>query len=92
MSARILRRSPWYRASNGHQSVSEDYDPWEVSVPTLLIFSSDEIGQGTVAETAPLMTGPYRVVQPTGDHFVVDEQPKIVADETLAQLRAYSIE
>jgi pimeloyl-ACP methyl ester carboxylesterase len=79
----------WYRASDGHKSVIEDFDPWEVSVPTLLIFGSDDMGQGTVADTAPLMKGPYRVVQPKGAHFIVDEQPKAVADETLAHLRAY---
>jgi len=39
----------------------------------------------------PLMTGPYRVVRPTGGHFIVDEQPKVVAEEILAQLRAYPI-
>jgi pimeloyl-ACP methyl ester carboxylesterase len=81
----------WYRASNGHKSVIEDFAVWTVNVPTLLIFGTDDIGQGTLADTAPLMTGPYRVVQPKGGHFVVDEQPKAVADETLAQLRAYPI-
>jgi pimeloyl-ACP methyl ester carboxylesterase len=81
----------WYRASDGHKKVIDDFDAWKVSVPTLLIFGSDDIGQNTVAATTPFMTGPYRVVQPKGDHFVVDEQPKPVADETLAQLRAYPI-
>jgi pimeloyl-ACP methyl ester carboxylesterase len=81
----------WYRASDGHKSVIEDFDPWEVNVPTLLIFGSEDIGQGTVADTRPLMTGPYRVVQPAGAHFIVDEQPEVVAEETLAHLRAYPI-
>jgi pimeloyl-ACP methyl ester carboxylesterase len=81
----------WYRASNGHKSVIEDFEIWEVNVPTLLIFGSKDIGQGTVAGSAPFMKGPYRVVQPEGAHFIVDEQPKAVADETLAHLRAYPI-
>ena len=46
------------------------------------------MGQGTVTDAAPLMTGPNRVVQPEGDHFIVDEQPQVVPEETLAQLRA----
>jgi pimeloyl-ACP methyl ester carboxylesterase len=81
----------WYRASDGHKSVINDYDIWEVNVPTLLIFGSKDIGQGTVAGSAPYMKGPYRVVQPDGAHFIVDEQAKVVADETLAQLRAHPI-
>jgi pimeloyl-ACP methyl ester carboxylesterase len=81
----------WYRASNGHKSVIDDFTIWEVNVPTLLIFGSKDIGQGTLAGSAPYMKGPYRVVQPEGAHFIVDEQPKAVADETLAQLRAYPI-
>jgi len=81
----------WYRASDGHKSVIEDFAPWEVNVPTLLIFGSDDIGQGTVADTQPLMTGFFRVVQPKGAHFIVDEQPQVVADETLAHLRAYPL-
>jgi pimeloyl-ACP methyl ester carboxylesterase len=81
----------WYRASDGHKSVINDYDIWEVNVPTLLIFGSKDIGQGTLAGSAPYMKGPYRVVRPDGAHFIVDEQPKVVADETLAQLRGYPI-
>jgi pimeloyl-ACP methyl ester carboxylesterase len=81
----------WYRASNGHKIVIDDFEVWEVSVPTLLIFGSKDIGQGTLARSAPYMKGPYRVVQPVGAHFIVDEQPKVVADEVLAQLRAYPI-
>ncbi|MBN2193555.1 MAG: alpha/beta fold hydrolase [Polyangiaceae bacterium] len=81
----------WYRASDGHRSVLEDFDDWKVDVPTLLIFGTDDMGQGTVTDTAPLMTGPYRVVQPDGSHFIVDEQPRVVAEETLAHLRAHPI-
>jgi pimeloyl-ACP methyl ester carboxylesterase len=79
----------WYRASDGHKSVINDFEIWEVNVPTLLIFGSKDIGQGTLATAKPYMKGPYRVVQPDGAHFIVDEQPKAVADETLAHLRAY---
>jgi pimeloyl-ACP methyl ester carboxylesterase len=82
----------WYRASHGHQDVLDNYEDWEVGVPTLLIFGSTDMGQSTVTDTAPLMTGPYRVAQPEGGHFIVDEQPEVVAEETLAHLRAYPIE
>jgi len=78
----------WYRASDGHRSVLDDFDAWEVSVPTLLIFGSEDMGQSSVADSAPLMTGPYRVLQPRGAHFIVDEQPQIVVEEILAHLQA----
>jgi len=79
----------WYRASRGHKSVIEDFAVWTVNVPTLLIFGSEDMGQSTVTDTAPLMTGSYRVVQPDGGHFIVDEQPEVVAKEALAHLRAF---
>ena len=81
----------WYRASRGHKRVIEEFDVWEVNVPTLLIHGSKDLGERSLIDTAPLMTGPYRVVRPTGAHFIVDEQPKVVADETLAHLRAYPL-
>lgn len=81
----------WYRASRGHKRVIEEFDVWKVNVPTLLIHGSKDVGERSLTDTAPLMTGPYRVVRPTGGHFIVDEQPKAVADETLTHLRAYPI-
>jgi pimeloyl-ACP methyl ester carboxylesterase len=81
----------WYRASRGHKRVIEEFDSWRVSVPTLLIHGSRDLGERSLTDTAPLMTGPYRVVRPVGGHFIVDEQPNAVADETLAHLRAYPI-
>lgn len=78
----------WYRASDGQRRVLDDYDPWQVFVPTLLIFGNEDMGQDSVADSAPLMRGPYRVVQPDGAHFIVDEQPEEVAEETLAHLQA----
>jgi pimeloyl-ACP methyl ester carboxylesterase len=81
----------WYRASRGHKRVIEEFDVWQVNVPTLLIHGSKDLGERSLTDTAPLMTGPYRVVRPVGGHFIVDEQPKAVADETLAHLRAYPI-
>ncbi len=81
----------WYRASRGHKRVLEDFTIPKVNVPTLLIFGRTDIGQRSVADSAALMTGSYRVVQPDGGHFIVDEQPKVVAEETLAHLRAHPI-
>jgi pimeloyl-ACP methyl ester carboxylesterase len=81
----------WYRASRGHKRVIEEFNTWKVNVPTLLIHGSTDLGERALTDTAPLMTGPYRVVRPKGGHFIVDEQPKAVADETLAQLRAYPL-
>lgn len=81
----------WYRASDGHKRVIEDFEAWEVNVPTLLIHGSKDMGELSVTETAPLMKGPYRVARPEGEHFIVDEQPEEVAKETLAHLKAYPI-
>lgn len=81
----------WYRASRGHKRAYEDFPVWKVDVPTLLIHGSTDIGERALTDTEPLMTGPYRVARPVGGHFIVDEQPKAVADETLKQLRAYPI-
>jgi pimeloyl-ACP methyl ester carboxylesterase len=82
----------WYRASRGHKRVIEDFDAWEVSVPTLLIHGSKDLGERSLTDTEPLMKGPYRVVRPAGGHFIVDEQPALVAEEALAHLRANPIE
>ena len=81
----------WYRASRGHKSVIEDFEAWTVNVPTLLIHGSTDLGERALTDTAALMKGPYRVVRPKGGHFIVDEQPQAVADETLAHLKAYPI-
>jgi pimeloyl-ACP methyl ester carboxylesterase len=81
----------WYRASRGHKRVLEDFKMSKVNVPTLLIFGRKDTGQRSVADAAAFMTGSYRVVQLDGGHFLVDELPKLVADETLAHLRAHPI-
>ena len=78
----------WYRANGGHQSVIDDYsEDWEVSNPTLLIFGSEDIGQSSVTNADPLMTGPYTLLQPAGSHFIVDEKPDEVTAEILAHLQ-----
>lgn len=81
----------WYRASRGHKRVLEDFKVPKLNVPTMLIMGSKDIGQRSVEETESLMTGSYRLVRPDGGHFIVDEQPKVVAEETLAHLRAHPI-
>ena len=81
----------WYRASRGHKRVLEDFEIPKVDVPTLLIFGRNDIGQRSVTDAASLMTGSYRVVKPDGGHFIVDEKPEVVAEETLAHLRAHPI-
>jgi pimeloyl-ACP methyl ester carboxylesterase len=81
----------WYRASRGHKRALEDFPIPPINVPTLLIRGTKEAGTQVMAEAASLMTGEYRVVEPEGGHFIVDEQPKLVAEETLAFLRAHPI-
>ena len=81
----------WYRASRGHKRVLEDYIIPQVSTPTLLIQGRTDLGQRSVKDAAALMKGSYRVFEPDGGHFIVDEQPKAVAEETLAHMRAHPI-
>jgi pimeloyl-ACP methyl ester carboxylesterase len=81
----------WYRASRGHKRALEDFTIPAISVPTLLIRGRKEMGTSVMADAAALMTGEYRVAEPDGGHFIVDEQPKLVAAETLAHLRAHPI-
>lgn len=81
----------WYRASRGHKRALEDFEIGKVSTPTLLIFGLKDTGQRSVADAASFMTGSYRVVQPDAGHFIVDEKPEVVAQETLAHLRAHPI-
>jgi pimeloyl-ACP methyl ester carboxylesterase len=81
----------WYRASRGHRRALEDFEWPLVQVPTLLIRGTKEAGTQVMAAAAALMIGEYRVVEPEGGHFIVDEQPAVVAQETLAHLRAHPI-
>jgi pimeloyl-ACP methyl ester carboxylesterase len=81
----------WYRASRGHKRVLEDFEIPPISVPTLLIRGRGEMGTRVMADAASLMTGDYRVAELDGGHFIVDEQPQLVAEETLAHLRAHPI-
>jgi pimeloyl-ACP methyl ester carboxylesterase len=81
----------WYRASRGHKRVLEDFEIGQVHTPTLFIRGRKDLGRRAVTDAASLMTGSYRVVELEGGHFIVDEQPKIVAEETLAHLRAHPI-
>ncbi len=81
----------WYRASRGHKRALEDFEIPKINTPTLLIFGQKDTGQRSVADAKALMTGSYRVVQPNGGHFIVDEMPEVVAKETLAHLQANPI-
>jgi pimeloyl-ACP methyl ester carboxylesterase len=81
----------WYRASRGHKRALEEFHLWSVSVPTILVWGSRDVGKRSVAEAASLMTGDYRVAELDGSHFIVDEQPARVAEEVLGHLRAHPI-
>jgi pimeloyl-ACP methyl ester carboxylesterase len=82
----------WYRASDGHRSVIEDFDAWEVYVPSILIHGSTDVGDVSVEATAQFMQGGYDLIRPQGGHFIVDEQPQAVAEAVLAHLKANPIE
>ena len=81
----------WYRASRGHKRALEDFEIGTISTLTLLIRGTKEAGTSVMADAASLMSGEYRVVEPEGGHFIVDEQPQVVANEVLAHLRAHPI-
>jgi pimeloyl-ACP methyl ester carboxylesterase len=79
----------WYRASRGHKRAFEDFEIPAVAVPTLLIWGREDLGKRALTDAESLMTGDYRVAELDGGHFIVDEQPTLVAEETLAHLRAH---
>jgi hypothetical protein len=81
----------WYRASRGHKRVLEDFTIPAITTPTLHICSTSEAEGRAVRDAAPLMSGEYRVAALEGTHFIVDDQPELVAQETLAHLRAHPI-
>jgi len=79
----------WYRSSRGHKRVLEDFDIPSIDTPTLLVIGTGEVGRSALENAASLMTGEYRVARLEGGHFIVDEQPQQVAEETLAHLRSH---
>jgi pimeloyl-ACP methyl ester carboxylesterase len=81
----------WYRSSRGHRRVLEDFTIPAITTPTLHICSISEAEGRAVQEAAPLMAGEYRVAALEGTHFIVDDQPRRVAEETIAHLRAHPI-
>lgn len=81
----------WYRASRGHKRVLEDFDIPAIATPTLHICSTAESEGRAVKDAASLMAGEYRVAALEGTHFIVDDQPRLVAEETIAHLRAHPI-
>jgi hypothetical protein len=81
----------WYRASGGHKRVLEEFTIPPITTPTLHICSTREAEGRAVKDAAALMAGEYRVAALEGTHFIVDDQPELVAEETLAHLRAHPI-
>lgn len=61
-----------------------------VQHPTLLLWGNQDIAVGRVAveRTAPYMKGPYRLVEFSAGHWLVQEEPERVHDEILAHLKS----
>lgn len=82
----------WYRAARGHARPLEDPDVkfGPVSVPTLLLWGKDDayVRRMSVERAAPLMRGPYRVVELQASHWLAQQQPDRVRDEIIAHLQA----
>jgi pimeloyl-ACP methyl ester carboxylesterase len=85
----------WYRASRAHKRSLEDADaPFApVTVPTLLIWGKDDayVRRMSVDLAPEYMKGDYRVVELEAGHWLAQEHPERVADETLAHLKANAI-
>jgi pimeloyl-ACP methyl ester carboxylesterase len=84
----------WYRATDGHMKVldgsSLSFGP--VDVPTLLIWGNVDpfVRRMAVDLAPPYMTGSYEVVELAAGHWLVQEEPEIVAAHILRHLKDHS--
>jgi pimeloyl-ACP methyl ester carboxylesterase len=78
----------WYRAIT--LSLGSDTGSIEgaVEVPTLFLYGAREgwVTDAALERQRKLVTGPYRELEVDAGHFVVREQPEVVAEAVLAQI------
>jgi pimeloyl-ACP methyl ester carboxylesterase len=65
-------------------------DLGRITVPTTLVWSDDDVALGRrMAElTAEYVNAPYELVEVAGSHWLLDEQPDVVADAIIKRARS----
>lgn len=76
----------WYRSL----PLIRPKDLASVSVPATLVWSSDDaaLGRRMAELTAKYVTGPYELVEVSGSHWLLDEQPDLVADAIINRVHS----
>lgn len=76
----------WYRS----MPLMRPKDLGRVTVPTTLVWSDDDVALGRrMAElTAEYVNAPYELVEVAGSHWLLDEQPDVVADAIIKRARS----
>jgi pimeloyl-ACP methyl ester carboxylesterase len=80
----------WYRGSRGIDPADAGVTFGDVTTPTLFIWGNGDTAIGRVGVEAghAFMKGPYRFVELDAGHWLMQEQPARVIDETVAHLAA----
>jgi pimeloyl-ACP methyl ester carboxylesterase len=81
----------WYRSSLHYDGPDATQRVGEVSVPTLLIWGNEDgaIGRAGVDGTPPYMKADYRLVELDAGHWLIQQDPERVVNETMAHIRAH---
>lgn len=76
----------WYRS----MPLMRPRDLARVSVPATLVWSDDDtaLGRRMVELTPRYVTGPYELVEVPGSHWLLNEQPDVVADAIIKRVRS----
>lgn len=76
----------WYRS----MPLMRPKDLGRITVPTTLVWSDDDVALGRrMAElTAEYVNAPYELVEVAGSHWLLDEQPDVVADAIIKRARS----
>lgn len=76
----------WYRSL----PLATPRDWPHVSVPTTIVWSDDDTALGSkMAElTEKYVSGPYELVEVTGTHWLLNEQPDVVAEAIIKRVRS----
>ena len=76
----------WYRSL----PLIAPKDLGRVSVPSTLVWSNDDaaLGRRMAELTARHVTGPYEMVELSGSHWLLEEQPDAVADAIIKRVNS----
>ena len=80
----------WYRAMLQEQPTLQGVE-MEVAIPTLFIWGNNDpsAGRAAVDGQAELMTGPYKIVELPGGHWLMEDFPEQTTEAILDHLYTY---